>query len=59
MEVIQTLWFKTVKRRRANVAVVKSYIDLYQQRIPELTETIINLTDDEVSLLNYRFPEMC
>lgn len=48
MGVIQTLWFHTVKRRRANAAVVKSYIDLFHQRIPELLETVINLTDDEV-----------
>ena len=48
MGVIQTLWFKTVKRRRANASVVKSYMDLFQQRIPELLETVINLTDDEV-----------
>ncbi|XP_057298791.1 uncharacterized protein LOC130629553 isoform X2 [Hydractinia symbiolongicarpus] len=47
MGIIQTLWFKTVKRRRANASVVKSYIDLFHQRIPELMETIINLTDDE------------
>jgi len=47
MGIIQLLWFKTVKRRRANASVVKSYLDLFQQRIPELLETIVNMTDDE------------
>ena len=49
MAIIQSLWFQAVKRRRANAAVVKSYIDLFQSRIPELLETVINLTDDDVS----------
>jgi len=50
MGVIQVLWFKTVKKRRANASVVKSYLDLFQQRIPELLETIVNLSDDEVRI---------
>ena len=48
MGVIQALWFKTCKKRRANASVVKSYIDLFQHSIPELLETIVNLSDDEV-----------
>ena len=48
MSIIQSLWFKTVKRKRSNAAIVKSYIDLFQQRIPELLETIMNMSDDEV-----------
>ena len=48
MGVIQALWFKTCKRRRANASVVKSYLDLYQHSIPELLETIVNLSDEEV-----------
>ncbi|XP_047146364.1 uncharacterized protein LOC100203056 isoform X2 [Hydra vulgaris] len=47
MSIIQALWFKTVKRKRANAAIVKSYIDLFQQRVPELLETIMNMSDDE------------
>ena len=46
--IIQSLWFKTVKKRRANASVVKSYLDLFQQRIPELLEMVVNLSDDEV-----------
>eukprot|EP00794_Sanderia_malayensis_P007800 gene7800-8646_t len=44
---IEKLWFQTVKKKRANAAVVKSYIDLFQSRIPELVDTIINLMDDD------------
>ncbi|XP_066918149.1 uncharacterized protein [Clytia hemisphaerica] len=47
MGIVQALWFKTVKKRRANASVVKSYLDLFQNRIPELLETIVNLSDDE------------
>ena len=50
MGIIQALWFKTVKKRRANASVVKSYLDLFQQRIPELLETIVNMTDDDVRI---------
>ncbi len=46
---IESLWFQTVKKKRANAAVVKSYIDLFQSRIPELVDTIINLMDVDVS----------
>ena len=46
---IETLWFQTVKKKRANAAVVKSYIDLFQSRIPQLLDTIINLMDQDVS----------
>eukprot|EP00112_Aurelia_sp_Birch-Aquarium-sp1_P019370 Seg478.6 transcript_id=Seg478.6/GoldUCD/mRNA.D3Y31 product="KN motif and ankyrin repeat domain-containing protein 1" protein_id=Seg478.6/GoldUCD/D3Y31 len=44
---IEALWFQTVKRKRANAAVVKSYIDLFKSRIPELLDTIINLMDQD------------
>ena len=50
MGIIQALWFKTVKKRRANASVVKSYLDLFQQRIPELLETIVNMADDDVRI---------
>ena len=53
MGVIQVLWFKTCKKRRANASVVKSYLDLFQHSIPELLETIVNLSDDEVRSFFY------
>lgn len=54
--IIQALWFKAVKRRRSNASVVKSYLDLFQQRIPELLEMIVNLSDDEVKIIIDYFP---
>ncbi|XP_065069319.1 uncharacterized protein LOC135694483 isoform X2 [Rhopilema esculentum] len=44
---VENLWFQTVKKKRANAAVVKSYIDLVQSRIPQLLDTIINLADQD------------
>lgn len=44
---IEALWFQTVRKKRANAAVVKSYIDLFQSRIPQLLDTIINLMDQD------------
>ena len=51
---IEALWFLAVKRKRAYAAVLKSYIELFQSRIPELVNTIINLMDSDVSLLAKR-----
>ena len=55
---IEALWFLAVKRKRAYAAVLKSYIELFQSRIPELVNTIINLMDSDVSLLAKR-PFIC